>query len=121
LLATFAALTGASLPEEAGADSFDLSPVLLGQGESSRREVVAQSSRRVLSISDGDWKLIPELGSCGFSRPGRVEWEEGMPRGQLYHLSADPGETINVHDTHPEVVERLTRRLETIRSLPRSR
>ena len=54
----------------------------------------------------------------GFMEPG-VQWKEGEPRGQLYHLGEDPGETHNLYDERPEVVERLSRRLEEIRSTPR--
>jgi hypothetical protein len=48
------------------------------------------------------------LGSGGFSDPREGTHWAGEPRGQLFRLSADPGETRNVYQKHPDVVARLT-------------
>jgi hypothetical protein len=34
--------------------------------------------------------------------------KQGLPKFQLYNMSDDPGETTNLYDSHPEVVQQLT-------------
>jgi len=116
LLATLAELVHQPLPDDAGEDSFSLLPVLLGRtGEFRRPSLVSMSSSGVLALQEGDWKLIPVLGSRGMSEPRTVEPVAGGPAGQLYHLGADPAETRNLWNDHPEVVARLSAQLETLR------
>jgi arylsulfatase A-like enzyme len=62
-------------------------------------------------IRAGDWKLVPWLGSGGFTKPTLIKGEAGEAPGQLYDLAADPGETRNVWRDHPEVVERLSKQM----------
>ena len=45
--------------------------------------------------------------SGGFSQPKRLKAEPGGPRGQLYNLREDTGETRNLYGDKPEVVVRL--------------
>ncbi len=99
LLATFADITGSELPPGAGEDSFSLLPVLTGdqpEDESIRPPVVSVSARGVRAIQDGQWKLIEELGSGGFTRPAHIKSGPGDPEGQLYNLAEDPSETNNL-------------------------
>jgi len=125
MLATFAALLGETLPDDAGEDSYNILPILLGDKPDRRiREaIVLESARQVLAIRQGTWKLIPQLGSGGFSQPQFVEPEPGGPQGQLYNLDRDIGEKENLWMRHPEIVERLTKLLEKYkregRSVPR--
>ncbi len=123
MLATFASLVGEELPEDAGEDSYDVLPAILGEKLTApiREATVHQSSRRVLSIRQGGWKLIPALGSGGFSRPSRRKADPDGPKGQLYDLAKDPSETTNVWKAHPDVVDRLTKLLGEYRSEGRSR
>ncbi len=123
MLATFAALVGAGLPDGAGEDSFNFLPALLGQkpGRPIREATILESSRGVLVLRQGDWKLIPRLGSGGFSQPAQVKAGAGEPEGQLYNLAADPSEQKNLHLEKPEVVQRLTALLEKIKKEGRSR
>jgi arylsulfatase A-like enzyme len=123
MLATFASLTGQSLPNEAGEDSFDILPALLGRTGSKplREATIHQSSRGVLALRQGDWKLIQQLGSGGFSQPARVAPKPGQPIGQLYNLADDPSEQKNLYAEHPEIVRRLTEILERYKRDGRSR
>ncbi len=124
MLATFAAAAGAELPAGAGPDSFDITPVLFGEqpdGAAVRPPVVMAAGGRTMMIRDGDWKYINALGSGGFSKPSRVEPEPGGPRGQLYNLADDPGETRDLYLEEPEIVARLSARLEEIRRADRTR
>ncbi len=65
-------------------------------------------------IRSGDWKLINQLGSGGFSKPGRIEPGPGDPEGQLYNLASDPGETNNLYLENPDIVAHLSSELDQI-------
>ena len=123
LLATAAAIVGKTLPDDAGEDSFNILPALLGRaGETPIRDaVVHHSLQGVFAIRQGPWKLILGRGSGGFSRPRRIEPKPGEPVGQLYNLAEDIGETDNLYLKRPETVRRLSTLLDAWRSQGRSR
>ena len=117
VLATLAEATGTELPDGAGPDSYSFLPVLLGKQPCSqevRPPVVLQSGNKAMLIRSGDWKLINQLGSGGFSDPKRIEPGPGDPAGQLYNLADDPGETNNVYLDNPEIVARMTAEMKHI-------
>jgi arylsulfatase A-like enzyme len=123
MLATFAALTGRTLPAEAGEDSYNVLGLLLGQPHAAPlREATIHdcAGSTVLSIRAGDWKLIPILGSAGFSKPSRITPKAGEAPGQLYNLADDLGETKNLYAEKPEIVARLTALLAKYQSSVRS-
>ena len=122
-LATAAALVGAKLPADAGEDSFDISPVLLGRPADGpvHEAIVHQSGDGTLGVRQGPWKLCLGLGSHGFSNPKDVKPEPGGPRGQLYNLDDDPEEQHNLWLEKPDVVKRLTDLLEKYKADGRSR
>lgn len=123
LLATLASIVGDELATDEGPDSFDFSPALLGRESSNpvRTSLVMESSAGLMSVREGPWKLIDGLGSGGFSRPSKVEPAPGGPRGQLYNLANDLGETQNLYDQHPEVVGRLRQILKDAQQSPSTR
>jgi arylsulfatase A-like enzyme len=110
MLATFAAITNTQLSTNEGEDSFNILPIMLGEKRDIpiREATVLQSSRGYLAIRQGDWKLIPGLGSGGFTKPAKIEPETGQPKGQLYNLKTDPSEKTNLWTEKPELVDRLT-------------
>lgn len=124
LLATFAAITDADLPNDAGPDSYSFLPALNGTlpaDEPIRDQLVIRSGRGTMTIRSGDWKLITALGSGGFSKPSRVKPGPNDPKGQLYNLADDLGETKNLYNQEPEVVERLQKLLARVRDMAVSR
>lgn len=114
LFATLAAAANVKLPKEAGEDSFDLLPVLLGQSleEPIRNAIVHHSSDGTFAIRQGEWKLAMALGSHGFSEPKEVTPQPGQAEGQLYNLREDPEEKNNLWLQRPETVARLKALLE---------
>jgi arylsulfatase A-like enzyme len=106
MLATVASLLGEKLPNDAGEDSFDISPLLRGEKPESpiRNSMVhVNYGSYTLAIRAGDWKLIlPQLVyrvSDGTLEPDHIVETKGKgptEKFQLYHLSADPGETTNL-------------------------
>ena len=124
MLATFAAVVDAELSPDAGPDSFDILPVLLGkqpEGKAIRGPLVIPARRGMMSIRSGHWKLITGLGSGGFSKPAYIKPQPGDPKGQLYHLGNDLAETHNLYLEKPDSVKSLLAKLEQIRSQPRTR
>lgn len=67
-----------------------------------REATVHTSSRGVTAIRAGEWKLIPQLGSGGFSAPAKVNPKNGEPPGQLYNLAQDPAERKNLSRIIPK-------------------
>ncbi len=124
LLATFAAILGVELPANAGEDSFDLLPVLLGRQPEEkpiRGPVIVPSVNGFMTIRSGPWKLIDGLGSGGFSQPHKIQPTPNGPAGQLYNLAKDPGETRNLWQERADVVARLRAELERGREAGRTR
>ena len=121
MLATLAAVAQVEPPAEAGPDSFNVLPVLLGRklDHSALRPRVMQSGgiSGMLSIREGPWKLIDGQGGGGYrdgkSKPG--------DQPQLYNLDRDLGETTDLYAEHPEVAKRLRQLLHTIKTEGRSR
>ncbi len=88
--------------------------IILVVGFIARPPAVSVSARGVRAIQDGQWKLIEELGSGGFTRPAHIESGPGDPEGQLYNLAEDPSETNNLWQEQPEVVKRLQNQLQAL-------
>ena len=111
---TAADAAGAAVPGTAGEDSVSLVGVLKGETKSTGREsVIHHSINGSFAIREGKWKLNMCPGSGGWSdpRPGRANLSEAEPV-QLYDLSADPGEMMNLASQETETVARLTQLLE---------
>src|SRR6185503_10971724 len=105
LMATAADLVDIKLPDNAGEDSYDLLPAILGKARGPIREaIVHHSNQGMFSIRAQNWKLELGLGSGGFTTPVQVDPTPGGPQGQLYDLSKDPAESRNVYQKYPEVV-----------------
>ncbi len=108
-LATCADIVGAKLPDNAGEDSSSLLPALRGEDypRPLRGPLIHHSASGHFAIRDGRWKLNLFRGSGGSLKPAFVEPKSGEPPYELYDLQSDLRETTNVHDQHPDVVERL--------------
>lgn len=124
LLATVADIVGATLPPDAGEDSVSMLPNMLGTSKTSAREAtVHHSVNGTFAIRRGKWKLIdaPHSGGWSSPKPGKDrKLYKDLPLVQLYDMESDPGETANVQDRHPEVVEQLKALLEKYKSEGRS-
>ena len=123
LLATCAAIVGAELPHNAGEDSYNILPALLGQKRSKpiREAIVHHSLSGMFSIRQGKWKLILGRGSGGFTKPSKIKPKPGEPKGQLYNLKDDPAEADNLWAKRQDVVNHLTNLLEKYNNQGHSR
>lgn len=88
------------MPDNAAEDSVSMLPTLLSGGEPKTtgpgRAVVHQSSTGDLAIRDGDWKLV---------------FLKGQAK-ELYNIASDLSEKTDVASGNPEIVERLTARMQ---------
>ena len=131
VMATCAALTGATIPPNAAEDSYNILPVLLGQaGDKPIREyTLHQTISLALAIRHGNWKYLDHKGSGGNNYGREGEWgmkQFALPErapdapGQLYDLAKDPGETTNLYNEYPEIVKALKGKLEEYKTSGRS-
>ncbi|MFC1717759.1 arylsulfatase [Candidatus Poribacteria bacterium] len=108
LMATCAAIVEEELPDNAGEDSYNILPAMLGEelDEPIREATVHHSSKGLFAIRQGRWKLLLHKGSGGNKYTLTDESDT-----QLYDIGNDPSDTNNVYKEHPEVVEHLTKLL----------
>jgi arylsulfatase A len=130
VMATVAAILDTKLPDNAAEDSFSLLPALRSETETSIRPYLLEQAfggQRTLSIRRGDWKYLDHQGSGG----NRYENDLGLKAfiipevvpeatSQLYNLTTDPGETMNLTFERPEIVAELKALLEQSKATGRS-
>ena len=122
LMASFASLLGVELSDDTGIDSLDLLEVMLGRSFEGRPHILQQGAGTDhMGLRVGDWKLIPNPRVPGWVNPKHNERENPistpMPTRDtiyLFNLADDPGETTNLADQHPEIVEELMELYERI-------
>ncbi|MDH3583545.1 MAG: sulfatase-like hydrolase/transferase, partial [Phycisphaerae bacterium] len=114
LFATVAEITGSPLPSAAAAeDSVSFLPALVGKPiVSTRAGVIHHSISGHFAYRQENWKLVLARGSGGWSSPKENQVSKDAPRGQLYDMTADPGEKKNLFASRPEIVSRLLAQLE---------
>ena len=141
LLATLAALTKVTIPEDSMIDSINQLGELTGKAKYPAREslVICPNSPQHLSLRKGKWVYIPTQGEGGFqgkkigdhllggpaahlltkqvhSDVLNGKLRKGAPVAQLYNLEDNPSQSKNVYEEYPEVVEELSEMLKTWQS-----
>lgn len=123
LAASFAALAEVKLSEDACLDSFNVIDALLGKPDAQGRDhLVQQDNGRGgnYGLRIGKWKL-QRHDSGGANNVELRLVRTKLPRFMLFDLEADPGERTDVIEDHPEIAQRMQRKLETIIESGRSR
>jgi arylsulfatase A-like enzyme len=106
--ATVADIVGKGVPAGAGEDSVSFLPALSGEKiVSTRNGVIHHSSSGHFAYRQGPWKLALARASGGWSSPTEAIAPADAPKGQLYHMQDDIGETHNLYDAKPEIVSQL--------------
>ncbi len=104
LLPTFAGLAGGKPPSGRIIDGKDIWPLLEGQADakSPHSAFYYYQVKNLRAVRSGKWKLhLP------YSRTQRGKKAPQEVPARLYDLEADPGETADLKEKHPEVVQRL--------------
>jgi len=124
-LASFAALTGQPLPEDAAPDSMNVLPALLGESKTGRDILIEQGGP--LSVRQGLWKLIvaqkaPPKKPMAVEDHDRPVRDTGAGGGlQLFNLAEDIGEKKNLAEQQPDKVKELQDLLIKTRAAGRTR
>jgi arylsulfatase A-like enzyme len=131
MLSTVASLIGSTLPDDAGEDSCDISPLLRGEKPAQpirTRMVHVNYGSYTLAIREGDWKLILPSGvytaQDGTLPPDQIVTTKGKGHHahfQLYTLRTDPGEATNLFAQEPGQAEELFAALKADLARGRSR
>lgn len=92
LLASFAAMLGVRIPQGQARDSRNYLTALLGD-DAKGAEVIMENALGHVAIRRNSWKYIGD-------------------KPQLYDLSRDPGETVNLLEAFPDIAEEMKSLLE---------
>jgi arylsulfatase A-like enzyme len=112
-LASFASLVGVPLPPEAGPDSMDVLPALLGECDRGRDELVTEGTQARTVFRQGSWVFIPPHDGPAVNKNVNIETGNSSDP-QLYNLSEDIGQIQNRANENPDRVHRMTSRLREI-------
>lgn len=109
-IASFADLLEVELPETEARDSQNSIDAILGADDVGLPFFLSQS--RSLAIREGDWKFVAEV-----APKYRQGWmsQYAPKEDQLFDLSKDPGETINVIDEFPELASSMRAKIKRAR------
>ncbi len=102
LFSTFCEIAGAVVPSDRIMDSYDLSPVLFGTGESPRKSMFFYRESKLYAVRQGEFK------AHFITKPvytGRTETETHHDPPLLYDLGRDPGEQYDVAHLYPDVMQ----------------
>lgn len=122
---TFAGWAGAALPDDRKLDAVDLSPLLMRDTDSADYDherpiaLYAYYARELHAVRRGKWKLVlphryqtvNQVGNNG--NAGSYKWVT-TPLA-LFDMVADPGETANLADQHPDIVDSILENVDSIR------
>ena len=124
MIATFAAATNQPLADDAGPDSFNVLPALVGTAEEPVRDHLINHTAGCpgrLAVRQGPWKYGPASYAGGQQRTNKDGKKAALIPAQLYNLADDIGETKNLVAQYPEKVKELEAFLAKTRATPRSR
>ncbi|MEP3836190.1 MAG: arylsulfatase [Algibacter sp.] len=113
LMATCAEITGVTLDDNTGVDSYSILPMLENKkAKTDYNVVIHHSINGKFSLRNKKWKLELTSGSGGWSNPtDNKAIKENYPDIQLYNMKKDVEETTNVYDKHPKLVKKMTAQL----------
>ncbi len=105
LFATFADILADKTKPNEAEDSKSILPALKSDSyeKGFRGTIINHSCGGYFAVRDGGWKLNLVSGNGAAEKP---TWE-GEPRYELYNLDADPAESKNLIDEHPDIAQNL--------------
>ena len=111
--ATTADILDQPVPAGTCEDSVSFLPAFKGEPiVSTRNGVIHHSISGHFAYRQGPWKLCLARASGGWSSPTEAKAPKDWPKGQLYNMKEDIGETTNLFESKPEIVNQLLSLLE---------
>lgn len=112
LFTTVSHLAGVPLPEDRPIDGVNLMPVLRGEGESPRNELIFYRGATLYAVRKENFKAhyITE------GAYGQFEERQVLNQPLLFDLSTDPSERHDVADRHPDILVQLEKMMDEHRS-----
>ncbi|MFV0541369.1 MAG: sulfatase family protein [Aestuariibaculum sp.] len=117
IMATLSEILDIDLPDNSSPDGKSFLATTREDNNVGRKILVHHSGGGIFAIRSGDWKLIQSNKSGGFSDFINKDGYGIETKGQLYHIKDDFSETTNLYNEHPEIVESLQAKLDSIRVL----
>jgi arylsulfatase A-like enzyme len=116
-LPTLASIVGAKLDPKQIIDGRDITTLMMDDKAGPVRDVhlycSASLMRPVQAIRMGEWKLfLPDSDEAGNAKK-KKEKGNAAEANMLFNLEKDPGETTNMFDKNPEIVEKLRKEART--------
>jgi len=115
MFASFAEMLKVKLPSGAAPDSENHLKAWLNRGGKGRDYLVLQNVNNNLSIENGTWKYIAPGKGAAYNPLTNTE-TGNLNQDQLYDLSSDIGEKLNVATKNPKIVEKLRAKLEQVKA-----
>jgi arylsulfatase A len=126
ILPTVCGLLGINKPEGIHLDGSDLSHYLLGESDTVQRHQPMfwhlQKARPIVAMRDGDYSLVADPDyELSENNMFNEAWIPKIKKGRyknfrLYHLIQDPKQEHDISAEHPELLERLKKKLLDINS-----
>jgi arylsulfatase A len=107
VFATVHRLAGVRLPQDRVLDSHDLSPILFGEGESTRGALFYYRAYNLMAVRQGPWKAH-FMSQDGYGQPQPEQHDPPL----LFNLEVDPGEKYNVAKDHAGVIAAIRKTVE---------
>ena len=129
MAATFASLTGVSVPADGALDSFNVLPALLGESQTARESAIFHNGgiQGPLTLRMGSWKFIQPGRGGGYggkakqAAPAKPNAKAVPPKPQLFNLADDPAEQNDLAEKMPERVKEFADFLTKAREAGRTR
>ena len=127
VMATLAKLTEVELPEDAAPDSYDFTPVILGEAYASplRSTSIHNTYASIWAIRQGDWLYINDSTGGHRKLPDSFKalrsYEDFSSPGLLFDMQKDAEQRVNLYEQFPEKIAELDSLLESYRNSKGSR
>ena len=108
LFTTASHLAGVDIPDDRIVDGVDLTPVLMGEGESPRKEMLFYRGATLYAARKNNFKAHFIIEGAY----GQFEEKQVLDTPLLFDLSEDPAEKYDVAEEHPEVLAEIEKMVE---------
>ena len=125
-MTTLVKISGASLPEKAAPDSYDITPVLMSENYSSplREATIHNTYANTWGIRKGKWLYINDSTGGHRKLPESFKTLKGYndfeTEGLLFDMDKDVEQRVNLFNDLPDKVEELKNLLEQYRTSERT-